>query len=221
MPITRCSLQLIAAYIALGLTTIGAESAAAATLTWTLTFTSNDTVIGTGEFSYDDAKVVVVRSPQPYSDYYIADKDDPIRPDFIPPFPGLWTVTRYPNPLVSFIANLPGQTWTLNFPSWWAPEGPGSLLGSFQCGRSGCLTANQWFAGSTLGLAPGQFAMFGGTPIAADRYSGTFVSAPIPSSPTSLVSGTWTATAVPEPITLAGAAIAGTGYWLSRKRPKQ
>jgi hypothetical protein len=210
-------LQFLATGIVCALTTVGAQPAEAAILSWSLTFTAGGNQVGTGEFSYDDEKVAVVRTPPRAfsdSDIYIAGQDDPIRPDFLfPPFP----ITKYPNPLVNFVANLPGKQWTLNFASWWAPAGPGSLLGSFQCGRSGCGVADQWFGGSTLGLAPGQFAMWGGTPVADDTYTGTFASRPVPSTNSPLF-GTWTATAVPEPTTMAGAVMFGVSWLLAKKQ---
>jgi hypothetical protein len=198
---------------------IMARSAEAAILSWSLSFTSgsNNSQVGAGAFSYDDEKVVVVRSPAPYWDFYIADKDAPIRPDFIPPFPGLWTVTKYPNPIVSFVANLPERTWNIFTPSWWNPDAP-TLLGYLGCSRGSCGVSPQWFAGSPLGMAPGQFAMFGGTLGEDSNYRGSFISAPVPSSPNSFVSGTWTATAVPEPTTVAGAVIFGAGCLIARKK---
>lgn len=196
----------------------------AATLTYDLTFIDwQGTAIGTGEFSYDPDQVVVVRTPMPYSSAYVAGKDEPIRPDYIPPAPGLWQVTTYPNPLTHFVARLPGRDWNFSdlFLAWWNPAAT-STLGSFGCSRAGCLVSNQWFAGSSTGLTPGQFAMFGGSPQSEDTYSGSFISAPLPSFPGSFTAGTWIATsrshAVPEPTTVLGAIVFGAGWLLSTRR---
>lgn len=209
----RINIQPVGLFIAgagLGLVLIASQPAEAAILSWTLTFTSNSTIVGTGEFSYDDEKEVVVRLPFP-PDSYIGDKGAPLRPDFVGPY----NITRYANPVVGFTANLPGQNWGLGFPLWWDPEGP-SLLGSFLCSRATCAIGSQWFAGSTSGLPPGQFAMTGGKALEDGSYTGSFVSAPIPDGP--FTSGVWTAQAVPEPTTMAGTALFGAGYLLFKRR---
>jgi hypothetical protein len=217
MPTTQRALSLITTSTVLSLALVNAQSAEAAILPWSLTFLDNSGVqVGTGAFSYDDEKVVVVREGQPFTAFYIGGKDDPIRPDFIP---GPWTLTVFPNPVESFVANLPGVSWDLTFTSWWAPEGPRSTLGSFQFTRPGLgLVSDTWFGGSPAGFPPGQFVMFGGQPLGDNRYSGGFISAPVASPPSSFVSGRWIATPVPEPTTLAGAAMVGTGLLVARKR---
>jgi len=204
---------------ALSALAIDAAPASAAVFQWTLTFTSGGTQIGSGEFSYDPDRVVVVRSPGIYFDAYIASKDAPLRPDFVANPPGLFQVTKYPNPLSSFTASLPNRTWTLaDIPggfAWWNPTASG-VLGSFTCSRGSCAVAPQWFAGSTLGLAPGQFVMFDGVEQADGSYIGSFISAAT-SSPAP-ISGTWTAQAVPEPTTIAGAVLFGAGFLTARKK---
>jgi hypothetical protein len=195
-----------------------ARSVEAAVLQWSLTFFNQQgDQVGSGEFSYDTDLVAVVKTPDPYSDAYIAGKDEPLRPDFIPPIPGFWDVTRYPNPLVSFTAELPSQTWQITQTSWFNNVGPGSLLGSFGCTRTDCRVASQWFAGSIAGFAPGQFVMFGGAG-GGDRFTGSFLSAPIPAPPGVFTSGTWVAEAVPEPATVVGTLLVSAGYLASRKR---
>lgn len=205
--------------VSLSLTT---PSALAATLTYDLTFVNGrGNLVGTGEFSYNPGNVVVVRSPAPYSSAYVAGKDDPIRPDYIPAIPGLWQVITYPNPLTNFVARLPGRDWSFGdlFLSWWNPDAP-TTVNSFGCSRAGCGITAQWFGGSALGVVPGQFAMFGGRLQGEDTYTGSFISAVIPATPNSFVGGTWTATprseAVPEPATILGAIAFGTGCWLYR-----
>ncbi|EKQ70470.1 hypothetical protein OsccyDRAFT_0759 [Leptolyngbyaceae cyanobacterium JSC-12] len=227
MHVTRQSLPLLSAGIVLGLTSIVIPSAEAATLTWDLTFfDTTGNLVGTGEFSYDTEKVVVVRSPRPYSDAYVAGIDEPLRPDYIPPIPGLWQVDRYPNPLVSFIARLPGRDWSFSdlFLAWWDPNATG-IVNSFGCSRAGCGLLGQWFAGSAGGFIPGQFVMFDGRPQSDHSVIGSFISAVIPTSPTSFTSGSWVAMqrseAIPEPSTILGAIAFGTGWMITKLRKNQ
>mgnify|MGYP002776988367 CR=1 FL=1 len=195
------------------------QPAQAALLTWNLTFESNGVQVGTGEFSYDTDKVAIVKQPMPFSAAYIADQDAPLREDFVPPaeYPGLWTVTRYANPIVNFVARFPEVNWTLtNIAAWFDPSTP-SILGYFFCGRSGCGITDNWFGGSPSGFAPGQFLMYNAQASANGSYIGSFVSVPTIGTPGSLRSGTWTATAaVPEPATIAGVVLFGAGC-LARK----
>jgi len=203
------------------------QPAHAATFTYDLTFVdSQGNPVGTGAFSYDSEKVVVVRTPNPYSSAYVAGKDDPLRPDYIPPSSGLWQVAQYPNPLTSFIARLPGRNWSLEdlFLSWWDPDAA-AIASSFGCSRSGCGISAQWFGGSIAGFAPGQFGMFAQTSLEQGTYTGSFISAVIPSSPDSFTSGTWFATArsaeaVPEPTTVFGAIAFGTSCLLYKAKRK-
>jgi hypothetical protein len=207
--------------IGLSILAIDVSPSQAVTLEWSLTFSDNTGAqVGGGGFSYDDAKEVVVRSPMPYSDAYIGDKGALLRSDFEPPFPGLWRVNRYANPLTSFTATLPGRTWSLQdggAVNWFDPSFS-SPLGSFGCSRTSCSTAGQWFLGSPTGFAPGQFAMFNGTQLSDGSYEGSFISAPISGLAGSLISGTWRANAVPEPTTVLGAVVFGVGYGASKMR---
>jgi len=204
----------------LSLSAIASRPATAAVLDWSLIFTDSQGVeIGTGGFSYDTDQVVVVRSPGFYADAYVAGSNDPLRADFIPSLPGLFEVTKKPNPLVSFMANLPDRNWSFaDIPrglAWWNPTATGALE-NFGCTRTTCGVAGQWFAGSPFGNAPGQFAMFGGTAQPDGTYIGSFVSA-FTSGP-GPISGTWTAQAVPEPTTITGAVVVGIGYFVAKAK---
>jgi len=212
----------------ISLISVTLQPAEAATLTWDLTFfDTTGSLVGTGEFSYDTEQVVVVRSPQPYSDAYVAGKDEPLRPDYIPPIPGLWQVNRYPNPLVNFVARLPGRDWSFSdlFLAWWNPDAPG-IVNSFGCSRAGCGLFGQWFAGSTGGFAPGQFVMFGGRSQPDDSVIGSFISSVFPPPPPpSPIGGSWVAVqrseAIPEPTTVLGAIAFGTGCVIAKLRKNQ
>jgi hypothetical protein len=201
----------------LSVTTLNIQPAYAATLEWSLTFTSNGVDIGTGSFSYDDTKEIVIRTSPPFYDSYIGDKGAPLRSEFespFPEFPDFWKIERYANPLTSFTATLPGRTWTLSDgPQNWFE----STLGSFGCSRTSCNVASQWFFGSSAGFSPGQFVMLGGQ--AADgSYQGSFISAVLSSTPGTFTSGTWRANAVPEPTTLLGTVVFGAGYVAAKLR---
>ena len=217
MSFTSRLLKLAPIGVALSVAITNVRSAEAMNLVYDLSFFTNGVQVGSGQFSYDPDLAVFVRLPTPVAAAYVAGVDDPIRPDFIPPFPGLWTVTRYPNAVTSFFADLPTRRWVISEFSWLDLSTDGSVsLGTFVCGRSGCGVVAQWFAGSSLALPPGQFAMFGDRQLSADSFTGRFISAPIPSTPTSFVAGTWVATAVPEPTTVAGAILVGVGLLASK-----
>ncbi len=214
--------SLVVAGLIASLAIADSQPAQAALLTWNLTFESGGVQVGTGEFTYDTDQVALVRQPMPYSAAYVADKDAPLREDFVPPaeYPGLWTVTRYANPVVNFVARFPEVNWTLtNIAAWFDPSTPG-ILGYFGCSRYGCYTSNTWFGGSPSGAAPGQFLMDNARALDNGSYTGWFISVPIPGTSNSIRSGTWTATAtaVPEPATIAGAVLFGAGCLVRKWR---
>lgn len=188
-------LALTSTIVTLGLTAIEVKPSLSVNIKWNLTFynTTNQQV-GSGQFGYEQGiSTFVETNPFPSSGF-------PVK-----------------NALTSFSANILGEPWSLNNApgiTWWSSSSRSPGQQRYSSSPQPTIVDNSWFFGD-LFLGTRQLLLASIEEVSSNVWQGSWNQSIVASN--SFENGTWTAEAVPEPLTILGSAMA-LGFGVSFKK---